>query len=111
MTMADRRQQPISISSRERAILNRQKLRYESSTGRNSSWGGFLGTVALLGLAAVGVYRLVRGSERSPQSMDVECTNCEATFIMAIPEGADRAVYTLCPHCGDELVVDLGISR
>ncbi|MFC1919479.1 hypothetical protein ACFLWX_01635 [Chloroflexota bacterium] len=108
--MTNRRQQPISISNRNRAILNQQKARYDSSTGQSTNWGQFLETMALLGLAAAGIYALAKASRRSSQSVDVQCSPCGANFIMAVPEGAERAVYTTCPHCGAELVVDLGAS-
>ena len=109
-TMTDARQKPISINSRDRDVLNQQKARYEESTGKSTDWGDFLGTVALLGLAAVGVYMLAKAIKRSPRSVDVKCSGCDKSFVMAVPEGTPRAIYTTCPHCQEELVVDLGTS-
>ena len=106
--MAAARQKPISITSRDRDILDSYKRRYDESTGERTDWGTFLGTVALLGLAAAGVYHLVNAKNRSPQSVDIECFECGEIFIMAVPQGVDRAVYTSCPACDAELVVDLG---
>ena len=106
--MAAARQKPISITSRDRAFIDSHKKRYDESIGEETDWGTFLGTVALLGLAAAGVYHLVNAKNRSPQSVDIECCECGEMFIMAVPQGVDRAVYTLCPACDAELVVDLG---
>jgi len=109
--MGEPRQKPIPVTSGERARLEQHKGRYEDATGDSGDWGKFLGTVALLGLAAAGVYALVKATERSRQSVDVSCCGCNTSFVMALPEGTGRAVYTTCPHCGMELVVDLGRAR
>jgi len=109
--MTEPRQKPISVPSSERALLNQQKERWEKVTGQKTDWGQFLGTVALLGLAAAGVYSLVKARERSLHSVDVQCCECNNTFVMALPTEIGRAIYTTCPHCDRELVVDLGISR
>ena len=106
--MTDARQKPISVTIRDRAFLDSHKKRYDESTGERTDWGAFLGTITLLGLAAAGVYHLAIAKRRSPQSVDVECFECGEIFIMAVPQGVDRAVYTLCPACDAELVVDLG---
>ena len=106
--MADARQKPISLTIGDRDTLDQYKIRYDESIGEKTNWGTFLGTVALLGLAAAGVYHLANAKSRSPQSVDVECFECGEIFIMAVPQGVDRAVYTLCPACDAELVVDLG---
>ena len=109
--MDEPRQRPIPVTRQERANLEQHKQRYEGATGDSGDWGRFLGTVALLGLAAAGIYGLVKATKRSRQSVDVSCDGCSRTFVMAVPEGTGRAVYTTCPHCGMELVVDLGKSR
>jgi len=106
--MTSTRQRPISITSSDRDVLDSYKRLYEESTGESIDWGKFLGTVALLGLAAAGVYNLVRANKRSPQTVDVECFECGSTFVMAVPTGTDRAIHTRCPECDAELVVDLG---
>lgn len=108
--MSDPRQKPIPITSQERAELEDQKRRYEDSTGDRGDWGKFLTTVTLLGLAAAGIYALTKATARSRQSVNVECCECGETFIMAVPSLADRAIYTTCPHCGEELVVYLGAT-
>jgi len=105
--MTERRQRPIPVTSREREFLEHQKQRYESSSGRSGDWGDFLGAVTLLGLAAVGIYALAKAMKRTPQSVDVECSSCHNTFVMAISTEADRVVYTRCPCCSAELVVKL----
>jgi len=109
--MTPAKQRPISISSQDRAVLDSQKRRFEQSTGERTDWGSFLATVALLGLAAAGVYHLVRATNRSPQSVDVQCYQCSGNFILAVPRGTGRAIQTTCPHCNAELVVDIGTPR
>ena len=109
--MTPAKQRPISISSRDRAVLDSQKKRYEESTGQKPDWGEFLATVALLGLAAAGVYHLAKTTNRSPQSVDVKCGKCQGNFLLAVPSGMGRAIQTTCPHCNADLVVDLGNPR
>lgn len=109
--MTEPRQRPMPVTRQERVALEQHKLRYEQATGDTGDWGKFLGTVALLGLAGTGIYALVKATERSPQSVDVRCCRCNGSFIMAVPSGTGRALYTTCPGCGAELVVDLGRSR
>ncbi len=106
--MAKERQRPISISDHARTQLDVQKQRYDQATGEKTDWGNFLGTVTLLGLAAVGIYKLVEATQRSAQSVDVKCAFCQETFVMAVPSGTARVIYTTCPECGGELVVNLG---
>jgi predicted RNA-binding Zn-ribbon protein involved in translation (DUF1610 family) len=105
--MGEPRQRPIPITGKERAALEEQKRRYEQSTGDKGDWGKFLGTIALLGLAAAGIYALAKATSRTKQSVNVECSSCGNTFIMAVSEKADPAIYTTCPHCGEDLVVYL----
>jgi DNA-directed RNA polymerase subunit RPC12/RpoP len=109
--VAEPRQRPIPVTSKERAALEQQKRRYEQSTGDTGDWGNFLGTVALLGLAALGIYSLARATRRSEQSVDVQCAVCQQSFLMAVPDEVGQAVYIRCPHCNEELVVNLGTSR
>jgi len=103
----ERRQKPIPVTSTERELLQKQKKRYEEGTGDTGDWGKFLGTITLLGLAAAGIYGLAKASARSQQSVDVQCSECSEKFIMAISSHSDRAVHTVCPYCGAELVVYL----
>lgn len=107
--MTQRRQKPIPVTNIEREFLDEQKHRYENASGDNGDWGKFLGTIVLLGLAAAGIYSLVKATERTKQSVDVNCPNCGRTFIMAVPDGVNKATYIKCPICQTELVVDLGI--
>ncbi len=109
--MTESRQRPISVTSRDREALDRHKRRYEDATGEPTDWGSFLGTIALLGLAAAGIYRLATARRRSPQTVDVECCWCQSTFLMVVPLETGRAIYTTCPACDAELVVDLGAER
>jgi len=109
--MTTRRQRPISLKTTDRSMLDAQKRRYELSTGQKTEWGTFLGTMVLLGLAAAGVYGRARARHQSAQSVDVECCECGGPFLMAVPAGTGRAVQVTCPHCGSELVVDLGASQ
>jgi len=109
--MTPAKQRPISVSSHDRAVLDSQKQRFDRVTGQKSDWGSFLATITLLGLAAAGVYHLVRAANRTPQSLDVECDQCHGTFLMALPPGSDRAIYTTCPRCNTELVVYLENQR
>ena len=104
------KQKPISINNRRRAALNRHKEQYDKSVGKRTDWGTFLSTVTLLGLASAGVYHLVKAKDRSPESVEVACYDCSEVFLMAVPQGTGRAVYTSCPHCGFDMVVDLGTT-
>ena len=105
--MDKRRQRPIPVTSRERAVLDQRKKKYEKSTGLSGDWGKFLGEITLLGLAAAGIYMLVKGTKHSEQSVDVQCKACGETFVLALPAQVDRAVHVQCPDCQAELVVDL----
>ena len=102
-----RRQQPISVSSDDREILNQQKQRYDAETGEVTEWGSFLGSVALLGLAALGIYQLARAAQRTSHSSSVQCPGCYQSFMLAVPRNAPRVIFTRCPNCDAELVVDL----
>lgn len=102
------RQRPIPVTSHERELLEQQKRRWEESTGDSGDWGKFLGTAILLGLAAAGVYNLARATSRSRQSVDVECPECGYSFVMVADRDKQRAIYTTCPECSEEIVVYLG---
>jgi len=106
--MDKRRQRPIPVTSQEREVLDKRKKKYEKSTGDSGDWGEFLATITLLGLAAAGIYKLVKAAKQPGQSVNVECIACRQTFVMALPNQVNRAVYIRCPHCQAELVVDLG---
>lgn len=108
--MPDNRQKPISLRSNDKDILDEHKKRYEASTGKPTDWNGFLNTVTLLGLAAAGIYALAKVHGRSHQSVDVQCPSCDRVFLMAVAVDAERVIYTTCPYCRTELVIDLGTS-
>jgi hypothetical protein len=109
--MVPARQKPISLNTRNRDIIDSHKKRFDGATGQKSDWGSFLATVTLLGLAAAGIYHLAKTTNRSPQSVDVQCCQCGGDFMLAVPQGTGRAIYITCPHCNEELVLDLGNSR
>jgi len=106
--MSEPRQRPIPVTRSEREVLDTYKKSYQDKTGEQPDWGKFLATLVLLGLAAAGVYSFVKATKRSPQSVDIECCQCQQRFLMAVPSGTSRAIQMACPHCNAELVVDLG---
>ena len=69
-----------------------------------------LGTVIFLGLAGLGVYKLAKFATRSPESVSVGCPQCGNEFLMVLPEDVGRVIPVSCPHCEEELVVDLEAS-
>jgi len=105
--MAEPRQKPIPVTRDERQTLNARKQRYEKSTGDIGDWGNFLGNITLLGLAAVGIYKLVKTSARSRQSVDIQCPECSEAFVVAVPGNVSRAINIDCPHCSEEFVIYL----
>lgn len=105
--MKRNRQRPISVNTRQRDNLDSYKRRFDQSIKKKTEWGEFLGTVALLGLAAIGTYHLVKAMKRTTHSADIECAVCKKVFIMAVPEGSGTAVHTVCPDCRADLVIDL----
>jgi len=107
--MTKPRQKPITLRSRDRDTLDKHKKKYESTRG-STDWGEFLRTVVLLGLAAAGIYAIVKATQRSEGSVNVECT-CGERFVLALTPDVDRAVSVICPACGRELVVDLQAVR
>ncbi len=106
--MTERRQRPIPVTNSERVFLEEQKRKFEKKSGGNGDWGEFLGSVVLLGLAAIGIYALANAAGRTKQSFDVNCSVCNQSFVMAANPGTPRVVYTKCPFCQTELVVNLG---
>jgi len=103
----DRRQRPIAVTSKQRSFLEEQKAKFDANTNTNTDWGQFLGGVVLLGLAAIGIYALANAVNRTSQSVDVTCLECQGTFVMALSNHVEPVVYTRCPHCNRELVVNL----
>ena len=107
--MAERRQMPIPVTSDERKSLDKYKREYEKKTRSSGDWGDFLGGIALLGLAALGIYALTKAVVRSEDSVDVHCPLCEKGFIMAVPKGIGPVVKTVCPNCNKELIVEMRV--
>ncbi|MFC1998838.1 hypothetical protein ACFLVR_04250 [Chloroflexota bacterium] len=105
--MVEPRQRPIPVTSEERRSLDKYKQQYEKETGNTGDWGDFLGAIALLGLAALGIYALSKVVVRSEDSVDVRCAECSQNFIMAVPKGIGPVVRTTCPNCKKELLVDM----
>ena len=104
------RQRPISVTGHEHQALENQRRQYEDVTGDRGDWGKFLGTMSLLGLAAIGIYGLAKAIERSEQSVKVECSLCHKIFPMALPTEPATIVQVPCPYCDIDLVVNLGSS-
>jgi len=109
--MVERRQKPIPVTNQERALLEEQKLLYEKSTGDSGDWGKFLENIALLGLAALGIYAIAKATQRTQQSVDVNCAVCSKDFVMAVSTVSLKIVHTKCPYCQSELVVNLGNTQ
>jgi hypothetical protein len=104
------RQRPISVTGYEHQALDSQRRRYEDATGDRGDWGKFLGTMSLLGLAAIGIYGLAKAIERSERSVKIKCSNCHKVFPMALPSEPVTIVQVPCPYCDTDLVVNLGSS-
>ncbi len=109
--MSEPRQKPIPVTRQEREHLSEHKRRYQEATGDSGDWGRFLGTVTLMGLAALGIYGLVKATRRSTNSVTVSCPSCTEAFTVALQEPEPRVVEAICPRCNAELVVDLGASE
>ena len=105
MVPQNRRQRPIPVTDSERTTLEQYKRQYEQKSGESGDWGDFLGAIALLGLAAVGIYALAQATKQTPQSATVKCSHCQKNFIMAIPLNASNVIPVKCPHCQQDLVV------
>jgi DNA-directed RNA polymerase subunit RPC12/RpoP len=105
LTAQNKRQRPIPVTDSERTKLEQYKRQYEEHSGEGGDWGAFLGTIALLGLAAAGVYALVQATRQTPQSANVICSECHQQFVIALPVNAQNVVAVRCPHCQRDLVV------
>lgn len=105
------RQRQIPVTRQERERLDEHKRRYQQATGDSGDWGRFLGTITLMGLAALGIYGLARATRRSTNSVTVNCPSCSETFTVALPQPEPRVVETVCPRCNAEMVVDIGASE
>jgi hypothetical protein len=101
------RQQPVPLSAAARARLQQRKAEFDQKTGKESDWGEFLNAIALFGLAALGLYAISKATQRSPESVTVQCPTCQDSFVMAVPVNSPKAVQTVCPLCNSPLVVNL----
>lgn len=110
VVMPEYQRRHIAVSPEERKRLEEAKKRYEAVAGQ-SDWGKFLGTMALIGMAGVGIYALARASQRSASSLNVECPECGETFAVAFEGEPPRVARVTCPSCGSDLVVDGGQSE
>ncbi len=106
--MSEPKQKSISVTPREKNRLENAKQLYEKHTGETGDWGRFLGTVALLGLASLGIYKLVNSTPKNPTTI---CAVCHKKFPIAYADDLPPVVYVRCPYCESELVVDFGISE
>ena len=101
--MNEKRQTSIGLTPKEKASLEKGKHLYEQKTGDKADWGGFLGVVAALGLATLGVYKLVSSSKKNPTAT---CAVCGEKFSIAYSGDLPPVVYVTCPNCQAELVVE-----
>lgn len=101
------KQKSIGVTSKEKEKLDKAKHLYERHTGDRADWGRFLGVLAILGLGALGIYKLAQGSRKDPK---IICPVCGEQFLMVYPDDCPTAIYIRCPNpdCGAELVVNFG---
>ena len=98
----ERRQKNIGITPREKEKLEEAKRLYEQHTGDRGDWGKFLGVIAVLGLAALGVYKMAQASRKKPKAV---CPMCDGEFSIAYGDDLPAVAHVTCPHCEAELVV------
>lgn len=101
--MSEPRQKVIAITPKEKEKLDTAKRLYEQETGEQVDWGKFLGSIAVLGLTALGIYKLTHSSRNNPTT---KCAVCRRKFSIAYSDDLPPVVYVTCPHCSAELVVD-----
>ena len=104
--MSEPRQKTVAMTPAEKRRLDRAKQAYEDHTGDTGDWGRFLGIASILGLAALGIYKLVTSSRQNPA---VTCAVCgERFFVAPSDEELPPALYVRCPNpgCGAEMVVN-----
>lgn len=96
----------IAVSPGERRQLEEAKQRYDALAG-HTDWGTFLGIAAGVGLAALGIYALVRATRSNETTWYVTCpnTDCRETFPI-VAESPPRMAQVTCPSCNTELIVD-----
>jgi hypothetical protein len=72
-----------------------------------------LGILTLGGLAALGIYALVKATQPTPMTWQVTCpnSNCRANFPVATTGSPPRLAQVACPNCQTEMVVDFGAAQ
>lgn len=103
--MVQQRQKMIGVTPQEKRTLDRAKEYYETQTNNKEDWGSFLSKAVIMGLVALGVYKLVEYNRDHPM---VACAICAGEFPLPYSEELPRLTYIYCPHCGEQLVVDYG---
>jgi DNA-directed RNA polymerase subunit RPC12/RpoP len=104
--MTEYQKRHIAVSPQERRQLEEGKRRYEGRAG-HTDWGRFLAVATGVGLAALGIYALVRASQRNSTTWQVTCPNrdCGATFPI-VADSPPQLAQVACPNCNTELLVD-----
>ena len=108
--MPNPRQRNIPVDKQEGAELQSRKELYERETGETGDWGKALGVLTLGGLAALGIYSLVKATQPTPKTWQVTCPNstCRMAFPVATSGSPPRLAQVACPYCQTEMVVDFG---
>jgi len=111
--MPNPRQRNIPVDKEEGAELQRRKELYEQKTGQTGDWGKALGILTLGGLAALGIYALVKATQPTPTTWQVTCPNsrCRAVFPVATTGSPPTLGQVACPYCQTEMVVDFGSAQ
>lgn len=106
-------QKNIPVNKQEGAELQRRKELYEQKTGQSGDWGKALGVLTLGGLAALGIYALVKATQPTPTTWQVICPNsaCRAIFPVATTGEPPRLAQVACPQCQTEMVVDFDAAQ
>jgi len=100
--MPRRERTSIGLPTGKMQILAQARERYEEYTGKKTDWGNFLAATVVLGLAALGIYRMINSSKKNPTAT---CVVCHKRFSIAHSGELSPVVYVTCPNCGAELVV------
>ena len=78
---------------------------YQEKTSGKTDWGSFPAAASVLGLAALGVSKLVNSSKKNPITT---CAVCGRKYSIAYFEDLPPVVYGTCPNpkCQAELVAE-----
>ena len=98
-----RKHKSIGITSKEKGALARRKELYEQKIGGQVDWGQFLSAISVLGLTALGVYKLAKASKGKSI---ITCPECSEEFALANIDELPAVIYTTCPHCSNEISVE-----